>query len=1036
VVEVRVFGAVELVDGERVIRLAPTERTLLAALAARVGERVSVDVLEEALWPSDPPPSARKSLQGHVARLRRALGATSIAERSGGYRLDPDRVDVDAMRVASLVSEARAAVTDGCPSDAIALLGQAKDSFRGDPYSDVPESALPAGEVHRLLELQAAVVEEAVDAALATGAGDRCIGELEAWLERNPFRERAWGQLMRALYQAGRSADALAAYGRARLVFATELGLEPGPALRELERSILTHDSRLGGPLAGDVLGPPNLPAALSPLIGRESELAALDRVCEENRLVTLTGTGGIGKTRLAAELAARTSGAHPFGPYFLDLVPLGDAELVPSALAATLAVEVEAHEDVMERVRTALDGHPVVVVMDNCEHLLPGVAELVAGLLAGSSALRVVATSREPLDVAGERVWLVSPLEVPPASASLEEIEHSPSGALFIARLPINVAARSLSPDDAMAVAAVCRGLDGIPLGLELAAARSRTLSLPDLADRLEKSIKELALPGHGVVPRHRTMHAALDWGTQFLSPPAQTALRAMSVFAGGCELDALAAVCLEEDSPSAEKVLDELVRTSFVTVDFAAEPSRYRLLEPVRQYAAELLDVANKRNERQERHLQHYLDLAQGLHRQASEPGQPLPLAQLQREAGNFRVALDWAAAAAERTDAGLELAAYLYYLWTEGRNEAEGVARIVQLLGTGSGSADARSRAALSGGIIAANSQDTDLGQALCEQALQEALDGASDPVYEGRARQVLAHAYAERGDIPGARQQLDAAMQLRTERADEGLREFCLVSKAIVDEMTAELDDAVAAAEEVVNSSFGATEWHGSTARLILSAVMLARGDVDRARSWLTEALALCESLGETRGAFGVRLDLVHVECAAGNLDEAEAHFNTAFELAPERDRGNHHWLLLARAELVLTAGDPTRAVELAEAALARVNAMSAAHDRCNCLRLLGDAQLASGKPDPALSTFQMLIARGGAAPYPCRIAEGHEGAAAAADALGHVHAAHRHLAAAAEIRQRTGTRRVGRPPVEEHLILLEGQERLQLSGSGR
>ena len=172
VVEVRVFGAVELVDGERVIRLAPTERTLLAALAARVGERVSVDVLEEALWPSEPPPSARKSLQGHVARLRRALGATSIAERSGGYRLDPDRVEVDAVRVASLVSEARAAVElTGALSDAIALLGQAKDSFRGEPYADVPESALPAGEVHRLLELQAAVVEEAVEAELATRCG-------------------------------------------------------------------------------------------------------------------------------------------------------------------------------------------------------------------------------------------------------------------------------------------------------------------------------------------------------------------------------------------------------------------------------------------------------------------------------------------------------------------------------------------------------------------------------------------------------------------------------------------------------------------------------------------------------------------------------------------------------------------------------------------------------------------------------------------------------------------------------------------------
>ena len=570
-VEVRVLGAVELVDGGSVVRLAPTERTLLAALAARVGERVAVDTLEEALWPAARPPSARKSLQGHVARLRRSLGAESIAERSGGYRLDPDHVDVDAVLVGALLTEARAAIGAGRPADAIAVLDGAKSSFRGDPYADVPEAALPAGEVHRLQELQAAVVEEGFEAALATGEGDRCLGELEAWLERNPFREQAWGQLMRALYQAGRSADALAAYGRARLVFATELGLEPGPALRELERSILTHDPRLRGPLAAEALGPANSPAALSPLIGRASELAALDQLFQDHRLVTLTGTGGIGKTRLATELAARLEGRHQFGPYFVDLVPVADPDLVPSALAATLAVEVEAHEDVMERVRSALDGHHVVLVMDNCEHLLPGVAGLVAGLLAGSSGVHVLATSREPLDVAGERVWPVSPLDVPADSASLEEIEQSASGALFIARLPINVAARSLSPDDVAAVGAVCRGLDGIPLGLELAAARSRTLSLTDLADRLEQSINELALPGHGVVPRHRTMHAALDWGTQFLSEPARTALRAMSVFAGGCELDAFAAVCVDDGGPSADELLDELVRTSFVTVDFA---------------------------------------------------------------------------------------------------------------------------------------------------------------------------------------------------------------------------------------------------------------------------------------------------------------------------------------------------------------------------------------------------------------------------------------------------------------------------------
>jgi tetratricopeptide (TPR) repeat protein len=315
--------------------------------------------------------------------------------------------------------------------------------------------------------------------------------------------------------------------------------------------------------------------------------------------------------------------------------------------------------------------------------------------------------------------------------------------------------------------------------------------------------------------------MHAALDWGAQFVSLPALSALRAMSVFGGGCELDAFVAVCVDEGDPPADELLDELVRTSFVTVDFAARPPRYRLLEPVHQY-----------------------------------------------------------------------------YLWTTGNHQSEGAARIVGLLRTGSGSADARSHAARVGAVVVADLGDNDLVLALSEQA-------------------------------PGS--------------------------------------------------------------------------------NW------------------------PNVECAAGNVDEAEAHFDAAFDLIPQRDRGHDFGLLMARAELAVAAGDPTRAEELAEAALARANEMSMAHDRCSCLRLLGDAQLASGKSDPALFTFQMLGARAGAAPYPCRLAEGHEGAAAAADALGHTRAAHRPLGAAAEIRQRTGTRRVGRPTVESHLVRLEEGRRLSESG---
>ncbi len=256
------LGLVELFDGTSVVQLRRAEQTLLAALAARVGERVPVDVLVEALWPEGPPPSARKSLQGHILRLRRALGPAAILERDGGYRLDPELVEVDATRVTRLVAAAREALRHGDAEVAIGLLADVSEAFRGEPYEGVPDTAVPAGEVQRLVELRLAVVEDSSEAELDRGQGGRCIGELEAFVQANPYRERAWGLLMRALYQAGRPADALAAFGRARVLLAAELGIEPGPALRDVEQAVLTHDPRLtpspaARGTAGDVRAPP-----------------------------------------------------------------------------------------------------------------------------------------------------------------------------------------------------------------------------------------------------------------------------------------------------------------------------------------------------------------------------------------------------------------------------------------------------------------------------------------------------------------------------------------------------------------------------------------------------------------------------------------------------------------------------------------------------------------------------------------------------------------------------------------------------------
>ena len=611
---------------------------------------------------------------------RAAVGAQDVAgthravasgRRRGGDRRGWWRVStgararqVDATRVTGLVAAAREALRRGDAEVAIGLFGDVNEAFRGEPYEGVPDTALPAGEVQRLVELREAVVEDSAEAQLDRGQGERCIGELEAFVQANPYRERAWGLLMRALYQAGRPADALAAFGRARLLLAAELGIEPGPALRDVEQAILTHDPQLAPTAAASQprLGRSNLPAAVSPIVGRQLELAVLAPLLLSERLVTLTGVGGIGKTRLAIDLV--TQARHEWGPFFVDLAGINDVELVPAALAAVLGVQVQPNQDAMTVVGAVLAEHPVVILVDNCEHLLPGIAELIAGLAASSSGVRVVATSREALGVAGERVCPVDPLPVPSAEASVDQVKESDAGTLLLARLPMNLATGPLSPEELDAVGAICRTLEGIPLGLELAAARCRTMSLPQLADRLARSIGDLAPSRHGVHPRHRTMRAALDWGFALLSPPAQAALQAMSVFAGGCDLAAFAAVCHDDDAPPAIEVLDELVRTSFAVADHTGQRTRYRLLEPVRQFAAELLAAAGEEDARRQRHLRFFSDLARTLDERQTATGKA-PLEALLRELGNLRAALD-RAQDADETEAGLCLAADMESVW----------------------------------------------------------------------------------------------------------------------------------------------------------------------------------------------------------------------------------------------------------------------------------------------------------------------------------------------------------------------------------
>ena len=734
-------------------------------------------------------------------------------------------------------------------------------------------------------ELRAAVVEDAAEAELARGSGETCIGDLELFVQANPYRERAWGQLMRALYQAGRPADALAAFGRARMILAVDLGIEPGPALREVEQAILTHDPSLVPNAAPRrELGRANLPAAVSPIVGRQLELTVLATMFAAERLITLTGVGGIGKTRLAIEIAAQSVGRHEVGPYFVDLAPIVDIDLVPAAVAAALGVHADPHEDVMTAVREAIADQQVVLLVDNCEHLLPKISGVVTAVLTSNPGVRILATSREQLGVAGEQVCPVDPLQVPPAGAAPDQVEVSDAGALFLARLPMNLATGPLSPDELAAVGRICRTLAGIPLGLELAAARCRTLSVSQLADRLDRWVGELAPLRHGVTPRHRTMAAALDWGFELLTPAAQVALQAMSVFAGGCDLAAFSTVCLDDSALPADDVLDELVRTSFVNVDFAADRTRYRLLEPVRQYASGHLATCGDSTERHRRHLDYYLDLARALTNDIDQVGFDTQWDGLRPELGNFRAALDWAATDRESTDAGLRLASRLFDLWTSDGHHDEGLSRTVAMLDSGAGSLSARSEAAYAAGFIAANVVgDVAQGVRLWEQALAEARAGA-DRLGEVRVRRVLSTCEFLRGDVVAARQHLETAIPIATAEGHELLHAYCGVALAQLLNAVGELDEATRQIESVLAGGAGSVVSAEIYARLELARTMFERGDYAQAVEATLRSLELAASHPAPQFELEAHLGLVELYCAVGDVAAAAR--------APGRRRGVH------------------------------------------------------------------------------------------------------------------------------------------------
>jgi predicted ATPase len=597
-VEVRVLGPLELlVDGTPRSAGGPKPRALLATLALQPGAVVSTDRLLEAVWGAHAPPGAVRALRAYVSRLRTVLpdGEKRLRYRAPGYLLNLGDDELDTTRFTALVQHARTRAELNDHTRVVELLDAALGLWRGEPLSEFDPAAVdPSGELTRLADLRLIAVEERAEALLGLGRGREVIAELDGLVRCYPERERLSVLLMRVLYAAGRQADALAVYRELRRRLVDEFGVEPAESTRQVHHRLLRRDPELT-PRSG---GPPtNLPNRATEFVDRRTEIAEISTALGSAPLVTLTGPGGIGKSRLALEVATRVRPDFPDGVWLAELAPLPDRGPVGEVVAAALGVRQGQGTSLEQSIVEFLRPRRLLLLLDNCEHVLDEAARLVAAVLARCPGAAVLATSREALTVSGEQVRPVPPL---PAAQASE---------LFTIR------ARATRPDfDAHvaegAVEQVCRRLDGLPLAIELAAARMRAMTVTDLADRLD----DARLLTHGPrteQPRHQSLTAAIDWSYRLLTTPEQQLFARMSVFAGGADLRAVHAVCAEPGTGEIDtlELVTALVDKSLVVATTAPAGMRYSLLETLRAFGRDRLPAARSLSDR---HAGHVLGLA----------------------------------------------------------------------------------------------------------------------------------------------------------------------------------------------------------------------------------------------------------------------------------------------------------------------------------------------------------------------------------------------------------------------------------------
>ncbi|GLY86931.1 BTAD domain-containing putative transcriptional regulator [Actinoallomurus iriomotensis] len=637
-------GAAVPVPGARLQRL-------LVRLALAGGRTVQQGALVDAIWAEDPPAAPTHALQALVSRLRRTLGsAGDVTQAAGGYRLETDATDVDALRFERLAATGRDRLHAGDPNAAAAVLGEAV-ALWGDRPGAEPTlvAAVAPAAANRLAHTSVEAVADLAAAELSLGRADAAATRLTALLAEHPVHERAAALLIDALSAQGRQAEALAWYERVRETLADVLGTDPGAALRERHLRLLRVEHPAPAADAAQTR-PSNLPAPLTSFIGRDADLARIGTLLAAGRLVTVLGPGGAGKTRLAVEAARRHRHEYRDGAWLIDLTTVTEPAKVGAAVLAGIGPRGGAMFEARTRVEgDELDvlvdrfgGRDTLLLVDNCEHLIDAVAHLIAALLSRCAGLRVLATSRVPLAVDGEALVPLGPLALPGPDDGVEQARRTAAVRLFTERSAAVRPGFDVDETTLPEIRRVVRGLDGMPLALELAAARLRTLSLPELADGLSDRFRLLTTGSRTALPRHRTLRAVIAWSWDLLSEHERTFAERIAVLPGGVTPASATAVCAGTAVPAAEipELLAGLVDRSLLQL--APDPGRYRMLETLREYGTDRLTETGDLGAVRDLAAGYFAELIARYDPQLRGPGQPAAMRVIGAEYDNALAAL----------------------------------------------------------------------------------------------------------------------------------------------------------------------------------------------------------------------------------------------------------------------------------------------------------------------------------------------------------------------------------------------------------